>query len=178
MVKILKVIFLIGVCVTLIVGAAGCTNPTQQTTQSTAAPSSNKAIDYANAMLQGMKGTLAANVTMTSSKVMANGSDGARFTVTQVNHGGNASSSNGTVAISVKVFSNKDDASAFFDNATFGYTKDDAASMANMTYYKTAFGHDATINNGSHKVESVFPLTASEIMQQDEFVSTWDISSV
>jgi hypothetical protein len=158
----------------LAVCAAGCTNPTQ-TAQSTAAPSSNKAIDYANAVSVNSKSHTESGQTTTVSKIIANGSDSARFTVGTRGPGNET----GTVAITVNQFSSTNDASAFFDNATFGYTQMNGTSIANETApYKLAFGHDATITNGMYKIDSFnfVTATATYVIQQDEFVQTWSVS--
>lgn len=182
--RISKLFSFIVVASLLIVGVCGCTNPVQ-TTQNTAS-STNKALDYANAQLNITKKNLEKNQTLVSSKVIANGSDGARLTYTiedKSNSGLTANGTSTTASISIKQYSSKDDATKAFDDVSFGYTPGKASDIANMTKptnntYLKAFGHNATINNAAFKLDSFtfVSMSASVAEQQDEIVWSGTVS--
>jgi hypothetical protein len=170
----------IGVLVAVFAGVCGCTNPVQ-TVQNAVTPT-NKALDYANALLALKNETLKPNETMVNSKVIANGSDGARVTYTVEDTTKNGLWANGTtltVSGSVKQYSSKDEATKAFDDVSFGYTPGNASDIADMkkpandTYLK-AFGHTATINNQATRIDnfSLFSVSASVAGQQDEIVTS------
>ena len=124
----------IGVLVAVVVGVCGCTNPVQ-TLQNAVTPT-NKAFDYANALLTLTNQSLKRNQTLVSSKVIANGSDGARATYTIEDTSPNGLLANGsrtTVSASVKQYSSKDEATKAFDDASFGFTSSKASEIANLT---------------------------------------------
>jgi hypothetical protein len=176
----------IGVLVAVVAGVCGCTNPVQ-TVQNAVTPT-NKALDYANALLALTNGTLKPNQTVVNSKVIANGSDGARVTYTMEDTTKNGLWANGTsttVSGSVKQYSSKDEATKAFDDVSFGYTPGKASDIANMTNpandtYLKAFGHKATINNQATKIDNLSFVSVSGSMaeQQDEIVTTVTISAM
>jgi hypothetical protein len=179
-----KLFSLIVVVSLLIVGVCGCTNPVQ-TVQNAVTPT-NKALDYANAQLNLTKQDLKKNQTLVSSKVIANGSDGARLTYTVEDKTPNGFWANGTsttASVSIKQYSSKDDATKAFDDVSFGYTPGKASDIANITKptnntYLKAFGHNATINNEAVKIDnfSFVSMSASVVEQQDEIVWSETIS--
>jgi hypothetical protein len=174
----------IGVLVAALVGVCGCTNPLQ-TVQNAVTPT-NKAIDYANALLALTNETLKPNQTVVSSKVIANGSDGARVTYTIEDTSKGLLSANGTsttISGSVRQYSSKDEATKAFDDVSFGYTPVKASDIANITKpanntYLKAFGHNATINNEAAKIDnfSFVSMSLSMVEQQDEIVTSLTVS--
>jgi hypothetical protein len=180
--KLLTISVLVGV----VVGMCGCTNPVQ-TVQNAVSPT-NKALDYANALLNVTKNGLTRNQTLVSSKVVANGSDGARITMVIEDKTSNGFWANGTStteSASVKQYSSKDEATKAFDDISFGYTPAKASDIANMTKpandtYLKAFGHKATINNQAVKIDnlSFLSISGSFVEQQDEIVTSINISAL
>jgi hypothetical protein len=177
--KDLMKLLTISVLVAVVVGTCGCTNPVQ-TVQNAVTPT-NKALDYANAMLALKNETLKPNETMVQSKAIANGSDGARVTYIIEDTTKNGLWANGTsLAISgtVKEYASKDEAIKAFDDASFGYKLGNASDIADMTKpandtYLKAFGHKATINNQATNIDnlSLFSVSATVVGQQDEIVT-------
>jgi hypothetical protein len=174
----------IGVLVAVVTGVCGCTNPVQ-TVQNAVSPT-NKAIDYANALIAITKDGLQRNQTLVSSKVIANGSDGARVTYTVEDTSKGLLWANGTsttVSGSVRQYSSKDEATKAFDDVSFGYKPVKASDIANITKpanntYLKAFGHNATINNEASKMDnlSFVSMSLSMVEQQDEIVTSLTVS--
>jgi hypothetical protein len=150
--KKLTKLLTIGVLVAFVVGVCGCTNPVQ-TAQNAVSPS-NKAVDYGNAFVNVIKQNPGENSVITSSSVVANGSDAALMSVTIQNNTHNASSlwqngSTETIAFNVKQFSSTDDASSFYAKQSFGLSAEPAKNVSEgqtnvVSPYKTVTGNDPT----------------------------------
>ena len=148
----LKKVLVLCVLAGLIVGVCGCTNPVQ-TAQNAVSPS-NKAVDYGNAFVNVIKQNPGENSVITSSSVVANGSDAALMSVTIQNNTHNASSlwPNGTTttfALNIKQFSSTDDASSFYAKQSFGLSTEPAKNVSEgqtnvVSPYKTVTSNDPT----------------------------------
>lgn len=178
----LKMASMVALLVGLVVGVSGCTSTQNPLT---GGQTSNKAKAYADAWMNYSESHQGPNET-TTFKVIENGTDSVRISGTTTNTTPSGFWANGTTttsALNVKYFSNKDEATKFYDNVSFGYTASSAKELSNLTtpdnnIYKQVTGHDATINSGAWKLInfSFVSLSASVAVQQDEFVIWGDIS--
>jgi hypothetical protein len=180
--KNLMKLLTIGVLVGVVVGACGCTNPLVSP--------HNQAVDFANTLLSNAKADPGKNSQIISSNVVANGTDGARLSVTISNDTKDNSSiwRNGTtevIAFSIKKYTSTADATDAFNQVTFGYTQNDSAlnnpalTTNTVDVYKTVMGHTATTKHMATKID-VFNFISAEVslaIQTDEFV-TWGTVSV
>jgi hypothetical protein len=175
--KFLTLCVLVGV----VVGMCGCTSPQ---VSNPLAPS-NKAVDYGNALIKESKDQLTKNQTVTSSKVVENGSNGARvsMTIEDTSKSGFWNGSASTESISITTYGSTADAKKAYDDASFGYTPGKASDVANMTKpandtYLNAFGRTPTVNNQAMKINSLsfVNIDVSIIAQQDEIVWVASVS--
>jgi len=183
----LKMVLVLCVLAGLVVGVCGCTNPVQ-TAQNAVSPS-NKAIDYGNAFVNIVKADPGENSVVTSSSVVANGSDAALMTIVLTNNTHNSSSliwQNGTVdtyAFNIKQFSSTDEATTLYNTQSFGLTPQPASNVTSgqtnvASPYKAVTGHTATTINAAMKLESFNFVSASAdfVAQTNEFVIYGTIS--
>lgn len=173
----LKMVLMLGVLAVLIVSVAGCTT---STTSSSTGSSQNNAVTYANAFLNDSIKPAFSGLTLTSERVLANGSDGARLSVTFYNATDNITA---TLSMNIQQFSSANDATAFFNNQSFGYTlglPPNASMFANPANaaYKDTTGHEPSVRNTAYRLnsKSFWAAQADVIMQQGEFV-TWGSES-
>jgi hypothetical protein len=176
--KFLTLCVLVGV----VVGMCGCTSPQ---VSNPLAPPTNRALDYGNALVKETKDNLKANQTITSSKVVENGSNGARASITieDASKSGFWNGTTTTESVSITAYGSTIDAKKAFDDASFGFTPGKPSDIANMTKpgndtYKVAFGHSATVNNQAVKLNnlSFVSMSASLVAQQDEIVWVASVS--
>jgi hypothetical protein len=182
----LKMVLVLCVLTGLVVGVCGCTNPVQ-TAQNAVSPS-NKAIDYGNAFVNNEKQNPGENCTVTSSSVVANGSDAALMTVAVKNstHDPTSLWRNGTTdtfAFNIKQFSSTDEATTFYNTQSFGLTPQPASNVSSgqtnvVNPYEAVTGHNATTINAAMKLESFNFISASAdlVTQTNEFVIYGTIS--
>jgi len=104
----------------LVVGVSGCT-----TTQNLITGGQTSQVNtYVNAFVNSTKAEQGPGSTVTSSNVVANGSDAMQVTMTITNTMPTSIRSNGstyTYALNVKQFDDANDASNFYNSTTFGY---------------------------------------------------------
>jgi len=183
----LKMVLVLCIFAVLIVGICGCTHPVQ--TAPNAVSPSNKAVDYGNAFVNVVKQNAGENASVTSSSVVATGSDAALMTIILKNTTHDSSRliwQSGTVAtyaLNIKQFSSTDDASAFYGKQSFGLTpqhvKNASEGQTNVVSpYKTVTGNDPTTVNAATGGLSFNFVTASEtfVAQTNEFVIYGTIS--
>ena len=173
--KPLTLIICLTIIAALVIGTCGCTNPTTQSQTS-------QVEIYGKNFLDNAKAKLGPNETLTSSTLVKNGTDAVRLSYTTVNKTASVFTPNGTTATynyNIKQFSNKDGATKFYNQSSFGYTPYNTSTAPKDPTYRQTTGRDATINNVALRIDSFAFVTSkvSYIMQQDEFV-TWGTASV
>jgi uncharacterized protein (DUF2141 family) len=156
------------VAVMLSVSMAGCvSNPL--------APAS-KVNDYAKNYIAYRTAHADSGYTVTSSKIVQNGTDAVQVTIVMTGGGYTE-----TYSMNVKEFSNVNDATAFFNSQSFGMTPASASDLKNMTGagnpYDLTFGHNPNTTVGALKYGtiSLIQATASQVFQQDNFVVWGDV---
>jgi len=176
----LKMVLILGLLAVLIVSVAGCTSSTSSSNTSTG-NSQNLALAYANAILQPANLGLGTNGTLTGSNAFANGSDGAQLTATIKNTTPDGLWTNGTIttmALNVQHFSSVDEATAFYNNQSFGYTAGLNTTINGTSVYEQVMGHAPSVSTGSYKLAS-FNFASAQMdlaMQQGEFVMWGQVS--
>jgi hypothetical protein len=182
----LKMVLVLCVLAGFVISVCGCTNPLQ-TAQNAVSPS-NKAIDYGNAFVNYIKADPGENCVVTSSSVVANGSDAARMSVTIQNNTHNSSSiwSNGTtstIAFNIKHFSSTDAATSFYQDQSFGLTPQQAKNVSQgqtnlVSPYKQVTGNDPTVVNAAMGGVTFNWVSAGAtiVAQTNEFVTYGTIS--
>ena len=175
----LKTILILSVLAIVGVGMAGCTSFQSNTTTNSAAQTSqvhayadayNSATEKSNPNAQ------------TTVNIVDNGTNAVRVSSTIVNHSTNGTNMTSTEALNIKQFDNKDDATAFFNNVSFGYVRNDSTAPSSNTKddpYFIAMGHTPTIIRGAVKIDSLTFVSASMsiAIQEDEFVTYGTISA-
>jgi hypothetical protein len=182
--KHIRTALALGVLAVLIVSVAGCTSQSANSGSGSTSGSTsgqNNAVTYANAFLSDdVKPTFSPSFgyTITSARVIENGSDGARLAVTF-----STTNETGTLIMNIQQFSSVNDATAFFNSQSFGYTPittTNATTFPNQASaaYKGTTGHEPSVRAAAYKVnsESFTGVQADVIKQQGEFV-TWGSES-
>ncbi|MGZ4943444.1 MAG: hypothetical protein ACXVIG_03615 [Halobacteriota archaeon] len=176
-----KTVVTLSILVALAVAVSGCT---VQNPISTPTPT-NKAVDYANAFVNNTRTDPGKNMTVVDAKVIANGTDGARITMTEKNSTKTAfaNGSTTTSALNIKQFASTADATTFYDNISFGYTTENQTQQTPIkttSPYKQVMGHDPTVHAYSYKFDSLSFISAQASLaaQTDEFVLWGTISVV
>jgi len=162
---------------------AGCTVGLPGTSSPT--PTS-QVKQYADAWHSNIQDKLGPNETLTVWKEKENGSDTVRLQWTVVNSTTSGFYSNGTTttySVNVKQFANIDDATAFYDDTSFGYAPSTTINATLIkpedNIYQQVTGKNVTVLNGAWKLDSFAFVTmqASFVIQQNEFV-VWGTASV
>jgi hypothetical protein len=146
--KITAIIVLLLVVVSLSV--AGCTTNPSNTLSPTPAL---QVTQYADAWHKSIQDGLGPNETLTVWKEKENGSDTVRLQWTVVNSTTSGLTTNGTTtsySINVKQFANIDDATAFYDDTSFGYAP---STTINATLIKPA-GHWQERHGSKRRLEA------------------------
>jgi hypothetical protein len=178
----LKPIAVIAVLLVVVasLSVSGCTTSTKQ--NSTTGGQTSQVMKYAEAVNETFnKNSTGKNVTVTT-KIVANGTDAVRMTVTLVNKTKDpkslsANGSTTTEAFNIKQFANKGDAKKFYDDISFGYAANSEfqknVSKQGDNPYFVAMGREPTSTQASWKIDSFsfVSLSASVAIQQDEFVT-------
>jgi hypothetical protein len=165
----------------LVIGICGCLTPNAPTTEApTPQPSQVKA--YADAYINSIKSVLGPNETVFASRVDENGSNAVRVSVTTLNTSKQFSryGTTQTYALNIQQFPSKEEATAFYNNVTFGYTIGRGNwATSHLNVYTSIMGHNSTINNSSYKIDHVSSVSAlaNSASQQDEFVVWGTISA-
>ena len=155
---------------------AGCTVGLPGTSSPT--PTS-QVKQYADAWHKSIQDGLGPNETLTVWKEKENGSDTVRLQWIVVNSTTSGFYSNGTTttySVNVKQFANTDDATAFYDDTSFGYVPSTTVNATLIkpedNIYQQVTGKNVTVLNGAWKLDSFALVTtqASFVVQQDEFV--------
>jgi hypothetical protein len=147
------------------------------TTLSSSTPTS-QVKQYADAWHKSIKDGLGPNETLTVWKEKENGSETIRLQWTVVNSTTSGFYSNGsttTYSVNVKQFANVDDATAFYDDTSFGYAPSTTVNATLIkpedNIYQQVTGKNVTVLNGAWKLDSFsFVTMASFVIQQNEFV--------
>ncbi|MGD0716773.1 MAG: hypothetical protein ABR979_01730 [Halobacteriota archaeon] len=182
--KTAKMVLILGILAVLIVGVAGCTSSTQNASSGSASSGNNQnlALAYANALTQPANIGLGPNETLVSSNVVANGSDGARLTETISNTTPQSLWANGTsttLGINIQYFSSTGEATAFYNNQSFGYTPTSNLTIINgSSLYEQVMGHAPSISDGAYKLVN-FNFASAQIdvvVQRGEFVMWGEVT--
>jgi len=172
----MKIALVLSILVILSVGIAGCTsNSTNNGAQI------SQAHAYADAYVNSTK-EIIPNAQY-EVNIVDNGTDAVRLSMTIMNNTTNGgSSTTSTEALNVKQFATKDDATAFFNNVSFGYMANDSLASAKPgtdAYFITT-GHNATTQRGAMQINSLTLVTTSVsvAIQQNEFVIYGTVSTM
>jgi hypothetical protein len=161
---------------------AGC----MSNTSSPSSTPTSQVKQYADAWHKSIQDGLGPNETLTVWKEKENGSDTVRLQWTVVNSTTSGFDSNGTTttySVNVKQFANTDDATAFYDDTSFGYAPSTTVNATLIkpedNIYQQVTGKNVTVLNGAWKLDSFTFVTmrASFVVQQNEFV-VWGAASV